>query len=130
MKFYHRTTEERWKVIQEREELFGVAPGWDGWQIAHKDLDSEPKRMRYTYLSPISIDWGENFGFDREKRTVLLEVEYDPKPEDASIHCGGTIKKRERPIKHNYNFNPPKGKICDQFSVFEPIPLTNIKRIK
>lgn len=61
---------------------------------------------RYTYLSP--IDWGENYG------SILLEVEYEP----TGI----------RGID-NYGFKPPQGIICNQFSVFVPIDIKNVKRI-
>jgi hypothetical protein len=67
------------------------------------------QRYRYTYLSP--EDAGESYG------QVLLEVNYEPKREDFGI-------------KHNYGFDPPPGEYCWQFSVFEPIDIRSIKRIK
>lgn len=58
---------------------------------------------RYTYLSPFDV--GDSYG------DVLLEVNYEPKgnPDD------------------NYGFNPPKGQVCWQFSVFKPISIANVK---
>ena len=53
MKFYHRTTEEKWKKIQEEGILFGMHDSY-----------------RYTYLS--SEDVGDSFG------NILLEVDYVP----------------------------------------------------
>jgi len=105
MTFYHRISEERWKQIQEDGELFGISCGLDGWDKVNKD---RVNRMRYTYLSP--DDWGESYG------TVLLVVEYEPKREDFGK-------------KHNYGFDPPPGQHCIQFSVFEPIPLSQVKRV-
>lgn len=54
MKFYHRTTEASWKLIQEEGVLWGI------------------HSYRYTYLSP-SKDIDKSYG------DVLLEVEYEPK---------------------------------------------------
>jgi len=48
---------------------------------------------------------------------VILEVEYKP----IGIDGRGI---------DNYGFNPPKGQTCWQFSVFMPIKIENIKRIK
>ena len=65
---------------------------------------------RYTYLTPdINIARGFANG-------VLLEVEYEP----AGVDGRGI---------DNYGFNPPEGMICWQFSVFIPIPISNVKRI-
>jgi hypothetical protein len=96
MKFFHRTTEENWKKIQEEGVLWGYT------------IHNGKMSYRYTYLSP--DDAGESYG------PVLLEVEYDPKPEDFGI-------------KHNYGDDPPPGEYCWQFSVFEPIQLNNVRRI-
>lgn len=60
---------------------------------------------RYTYLAP-DTDIHSSFG------DVLLEVEYEPKG----------------PPHDNYGFNPPKGLVCTQFSVFEPIPVSQVRR--
>ena len=118
MKFYHRTTEGNWKLIQEEGYLWGI-PGWGN---LHERFVDRENRVRYTYLSP--YDWGESYG------TVLLEVEYEPEREDASVCVGGTIKNNEKSIKHNYGFDPPPGQRCVQFSVFEPIYLEKVKRIE
>ena len=64
---------------------------------------------RYTYLTP-ERHIAENFG-----GSVLLEVEYEPK---------GVGSKAD-----NYGFSPPPGEICWQFSVFDPIPLSQVKRV-
>lgn len=69
--------------------------------------NNDKSGYRYTYLSP--LDWGESYG------KVLLEVDYEP----TGIYG-----------IDNYGFNPPPGKICDQFCVFQPISLSNVKRIK
>jgi hypothetical protein len=61
---------------------------------------------RYTYLSP-----------DRDLTSygpVLLEVEYSPTGEYGV---------------DNYGFNPPDGEYCWQFSVFNPIPIADVRRI-
>ena len=58
---------------------------------------------RYTYLSPEPFN--ESYG------SVLIEVEYTPKG----------------PPHDNYGFNPPEGEVCWQFSVFDPIPLKEVK---
>ena len=86
--FYHRTTKENWKKIQEEGVLWGK------------------HQYRYTYLSP--EDMGPSYG------NVLLEVGYAPQgnPRD------------------NYGFNPPPGEYCWQFSVFEPIKIDKVRRVK
>jgi len=99
MKFYHRTTESIWERIQEEGVLWGV----------HKNC------RRYTYLAPEECIPNESYG------VVLLEVEYEP-------HGVGISDINNKPFD-NYGFNPPKGQICWQFSVFKPIPISDIKRI-
>ncbi len=54
--FYHRTTEEGWRKIQEEGVLYG-ATGFG-------------RATRCTYLAP--FDWGDSYG------PVLLRVEYVP----------------------------------------------------
>jgi hypothetical protein len=62
---------------------------------------------RYTYLSPEDV--GESFG------SVLLEVDYTP--------VGSPVD--------NYGFNPPsEEEYCWQFSVFDPIPITLVRRVQ
>lgn len=55
MKFYHRTNEEAWGLIQKEGILWGVTQSY-----------------RYTYLAPGDSIHGPQFG------NVLLEVEYNP----------------------------------------------------
>ena len=59
---------------------------------------------RYTYLSP-EVEVAQIYG------EVVLEVEYEPK----GVGKGD-----------NYGFDPPPGQTCWQFSVFNPIPLSDI----
>lgn len=60
MKFYHRTSENRWREIKKSGILWG-----------YRIHDGVPTlNYRYTYLSP--FDMGESYG------EVLLEVEYEP----------------------------------------------------
>jgi len=112
MKFYHWTNEEAWKKIQEEGVLWGVHGG-DG-------------TYRYTYLAPTPELWKHpSYG------NILLEVEYEPRREDASICVGGLIPlKSKKKKKHNFGFDPPPGQRCVQFSVFVPIPLNKVRRIK
>ena len=118
MKFYHRTTEKAWKAIQEEGCLWGIT----GWGTIKERIKDAKNRARYTYLAP--DDWGDSYG------TVLLEVEYEPKREEASVSVGGYIKHNDNtPIKNNYGFDPPQGQQCVQFCVFEPISLDKVKRI-
>ena len=102
MIFYHGTSEEKWKLIQEE----GVLWGYN----IYEDENGKPyKSYRYTYLTP-DIDVAKRFG------NVLLEVEYEP------VGVDGTKT-------DNYGFNPPPGMNCWQFSVFVPIDLKFVKRI-
>ena len=71
---------------------------------------------RYTYLAPEKCYADESFG------SVFLEVEYEPRGVGVKDEDGGFID--------NYGFDPPPGQICWQFSVFKPIPLSQVKRIK
>ena len=129
MKFYHRTTEKAWEAILKEGYLWGSKRQEELVKtvdvLKQKGLPAISDGMnvyRYTYLAP--FDWGESYGI------VLLEVEYEPKREDASVCVGGTIKNNDKPIKHNYGFDPPPGQRCVQFSVFEPIYLDKVKRIE
>ena len=102
MKFYHGTSEEKWKKIQEE----GVLWGYN----IHKNPDgTEYRGYRYTYLTP-EIEVANEYG------DVLLEVEYDP----VGIDGRGI---------DNYGFDPPEGQTCWQFSVFIPIPIKNVMRV-
>lgn len=64
---------------------------------------------RYTYLTP-DIEMAKEYG------DVVLEVTYDPKGVGSGVD--------------NYGFDPPEGMICWQFSVFIPIDICNVKRIR
>lgn len=102
MKFYHGTSAEKWKVIQEE----GVLWGYN----IHTNPDGTPyKSYRYTYLTP-EISVAEKYG------DVILEVEYEP----VGVDGRGM---------DNYGFDPPDGETCWQFSVFVPIPINKIKSI-
>lgn len=109
MIFYHGTSEENWKLIQQEGILWGKH-GWDG----------KSESYRYTYLTP-NIEVAKNFSSG-----VLLEVEYTPK---------GNIGMPIELIEDNYAFACPpdtvyeEGMYCWQFSVFVPISIINIKRI-
>jgi hypothetical protein len=103
MIFYHGTSEEKWTLIQEECKLWG-------YNIYQDESGNPYKSYRYTYLTP-NIEIAKQFG------DVILEVEYNP------VGVDGTKT-------DNYGFNPPKGEYCWQFSVFIPISLKNIKRIK
>lgn len=70
---------------------------------------------RYTYLSP-EIEIAEVYG------DVLLEVEYEPHGVGVRDHNGEAFD--------NWGFNPPEDMTCWQFSVFKPIPLSKVKRIR
>ena len=95
MKFYHGTTHENWKLIQDEGVLFG----------RRHILDNEGKTVkevnRCTYLAT-DKDEAASYG------DVVLEVEYNPYASE-----------------HN-NYMPD----CWQLRVYEPIPLTNVKRLK
>ena len=100
MTFYHGTSEERWALIQK-----------DGYLWGYRVHNGEPTLgYRYTYLTP-DIDIAKKYG------DVMLEVEYEP----VGIN-GEAID--------NYGFDPPKGMTCWQFSVFVPISLNKVKKIK
>ena len=105
MIFYHRTTEERWDAIQKEGFLWGIH-GHD-W-VVNNSIKKDTSLSRYTYLAP--DDPGDSYG------SVLLEIEYKPERDNFGK-------------KHNYGFDPPEGQICWQFSVFEPIPLSQVKRV-
>ena len=99
MKFYHGTTEQRWKEIQMEGILWGKR-------------NSRSCSYRYTYLSP-NIKVAQKYGGD-----VILEVEYNPIGVEKIIGID------------NFGFNPPKGQYCWQFSVFVPINISKIRRLK
>jgi len=121
--FYHSTDPERWEAIKKEGVLWGIHGSCVGIRDWKKLNESEYKGVyRYTYLSPRPLLTG--YG------GAILKVRYTPKKEDASICVGGTINNigHTDKIKHNYTFDPPPGEICTQFSVFEPIPLSRVRR--
>lgn len=109
MIFYHGTSEDKWKLIQEE----GVLWGYN----IYKDENGNPYRSyRYTYLTP-DIEIAKNFG------DIILEVEYEP------VGVDGTATDN-----YCFEYEIPKeelekGAYCWQFSVFIPIELNKIKRI-
>ena len=112
MKFYHGTTRESWNKIQEEGVLWG-----------YRVYDGKPTLgYRYTYLTP-DLEVAEKLG----SKEVILEVEYDPIGVGNKVN-GKTID--------NYAFGPDPeqqvkpGDHCWQFSVFVPIGLDKVKRIK
>lgn len=102
--FYHSTAPERWEAIKKEGVLWGIH-GWGEW--SEKNKKKEKCTYRYTYLSPRPLLTG--YG------SVILKVKFTPKLEDQ-----GKV--------HNYGFDPPPGEECWQFSVFEPIPLSQVRR--
>lgn len=104
MKFYHGTTEENWKKIQEEGVLWGGC-------TYHKTRGKQG--YRYTYLTP-HLEVAEQYG----NKEVILEVEYEP------VGVGNKVKGK---TIDNYGFDPPPGQTCWQFSVFVPIKLEHVK---
>jgi hypothetical protein len=105
--FYHVTTPQRWEAIKKEGVLYGIHGSCFGiFNWAELNQSEYRNKYRYTYLSPTPY---------YEYGSVVLEVRYTPKREDFGI-------------KHNYGFDLPPDMICWQFSVFEPIPLVNVKR--
>ncbi len=109
MKFYHGTTEDKWKLIQEEGVLWG-------YNIYNDENGVPYKSYRYTYLSP-DLEISKKFG------NIVLEVEYEPVGIDGrkiDNYCfEHEIPKKER----------EEGAYCWQFSVFIPIKIENVKRI-
>ena len=103
MKFFHVTNRKAWKAIKKEGILFGIHDP-SHWTTRNNE-NTKQTGYRYTYLAPRPyLDYG----------TIVLQVEFDPKREDS-----GKV--------HNYGFDPPPGQICWQFSVFTPIPLSDVK---
>ena len=109
MKFYHGTSEENWKLIQEEGILWG-------YNIYKNKDGSTYRSYRYTYLTP-EIEIAKKYG------NIILEVEYEPIGVDGrgiDNYCFDyQIPEEER----------KKGAICWQFSVFIPISLNKIKKL-
>lgn len=101
-KFYHQTTSERWAEIQKEGVLWGSPSFWRG---------EGRTGYRYTYLAP-DLFYGDDPQFD-----VILEVTYTP------VGAEGP----KGPGIDNYGFHPPEGQYCTQFSVFVPIPLSQVR---
>ena len=104
MKFYHVTSYKAWKAIKKEGVLFGVH-GNGGWDKLNQEKTPDRNGYGYTYLSPCPL---LSFGI------VVLQINFTPERDQF-----GTI--------HNYGFDPPPGQICTQFSVFRPIPLSDVK---
>ncbi len=116
MKFYHGTTENNWKKIQEE----GILWGKPGWNETWRNKEGEKiERTRYTYLTP-DLYVAETQG----SKEVILEVEYEP------IGVGNKVNGK---AIDNYAFGPSPGQVvkpgdhCWQFSVFIPIPIENVQ---
>ena len=80
----------------------------ENWKKIQREgiLFGQGLSYRFTYLTPL-IEMARSYG------NIVLEVEYEP------VGVGSGID--------NYGFNPPEGMICWQFSVFVPIPLSNVR---
>lgn len=126
MKFYHSTRENVWKEIQEEGVLWGCNSVWDNYTngidkdtvigMRRLEVDKDLESYRYTYLSP-DLEWS-HFG------EVLLEVDYEP------FGCLNDDENGE--TYDNFAWDREHGKklgYCWQFSVFKPIPLSNVKRV-
>jgi len=109
--FYHSTDSKRWEAIKKEGVLWGIH-GWGAW--SEKNEKKEECTYRYTYLSPRPILTG--YG------GVILKVKFTPKPGDTWEYLGKVHN------VHNYGFDPPEGQECWQFSVFKPIPLSQVHR--
>jgi len=110
MKCYHGTSIEKWNLIQEDGQLWG-------YNIYKNPDGSEYRSYRYTYLSP-EIKIAEEYG------DVILEIDYEP------VGVDGT-----ETDNFCFDYDIPmdelkKGAYCWQFSVFIPISLDKVKRIK
>jgi len=106
MLFFHGTKPENWERIQAE----GVLWGWPCPRCYPETRGCKKPQSRnacrYTYLTP-DLAVAKTYG------SIILEVEYDP------IGAGTGID--------NYGFDPPPGQYCWQFSVFKPIPLSQVK---
>jgi len=104
MKWYHGTSKENWKAIQDEGVLFGRRYVTDNEGNIIKEVD------RCTYLAT-DLEEAKHYG------EVILEVEYNP-------HVNGKIKRDKRGIQLN-NYNPESW----QIRVYEPIPLSDVKLV-
>ena len=102
MKWYHGTSKENWKAIQEEGILFGRRYVTDNDGKIIKEVD------RCTYLA-CDIEEAKHYG------EVVLEVEYNP------FDANGRIKKDKRKIPLNNYFID-----IWQIRVYEPIPLSDM----
>lgn len=110
MKFYHGTSEKKWKKIQKE----GILWGYN----IHKKTDGTKYRgYRYTYLTPF-INVASEYG------DVILEVEYNPIGIDGR-GIDNYCFKHEIPKEEYLN-----SARCWQFSVFVPIEISKVKRVK
>ena len=107
MTFYHGTSEENWKKIQEEGILYGRR------YILDNDTREPIEEVdRCTYLA-VDVEEAKHYG------DVVLEVEYNP------FNSRGNIKRSKKKLPVN---NYVEG--CWQLRVYEPILLENIKRIR
>ena len=106
MKFYHGTSEENWKVIQEEGILFGRRYITDNNGNNIKEVD------RCTYLAT-DLEEARCYG------DVVLEVEYNPFDDKGRIR-----KNKKRKPANNYVPD------CWQIRVYEPISLNCVKLIE
>lgn len=102
MTWYHGTSEENWKAIQEEGVLFGRR------YITDNDGNIIKELSRCTYLA-LDIEEAKQYG------NVILEVKYNPLHEN---------NKDKNDLSLN-NFVAG----CWQIRVYEPIDIKNIKRI-
>ena len=108
MIFYHGTSEELWKQIQEEGLL------WGRRYITDSNGNIIKEVSRCTYLAKeqsVAEDFGE----------VILEVEYNP----LNRRGRNRRDKRNKPL-NNYDPHPDVW----QLRVYEPILIENIKRLK
>jgi hypothetical protein len=105
-KFYHQTKSERWAEIQREGVLWGRPGFWAGQSDSY----------RYTYLAP-DLFYGHRPTLPQHF-DVVLEVEYEP---HGTVTTTGI---------DNWGFHPPHAdQYCWQFSVFLPLPLTQVRVI-
>jgi len=103
MKLLHRTTEENWRKIQ----MSGCLDGWLGGN--------------YGFISLSEVDWGENFSFNGWKTDVLLEVDYEFKGRPFDQFDVNFLKEQKEAGPND---------VIQEFKVFTPIPISQVRRIK
>ena len=105
MTFYHGTSEENWKAIQEEGILFGRR------YIVGEKGEIVREISRCTYLA-VDEEEASCYG------NVVLKVEYTPFDEKGNIKSDshGTLN----------NYIPD----CWEIRVYEPIPIENVQHLK